>query len=59
MNNKMLYETVKTVNGLDIYRARGINACYMVTQRFPNGAEITREFHTQREAVAYIRGLSA
>lgn len=59
MYNKMMYETVKTVNGLDIYRCRGINACYMVTRTFPNGGELVREFHTQREAIAYIKGLSA
>jgi hypothetical protein len=47
-----IYETVKTVNGYDIYRMKGTHGCYHVNVREDKG---WREFHTFRTIKAAVQ----
>lgn len=49
-----IYETVKTVNGFEIYRMKGTRGCYHVNVREGKGWKEFHSFRTIKAAVAFI-----
>ena len=49
-----MYETVKTVNGYDIYRMIGTHSSYWVDIRKGEGFKQSAHFRTIKAATAYI-----
>lgn len=52
-----MYETVKTVNGYDIYRMIGTHGCYHVDTRKGENWKEFRTFRTIKAAAAFCEGL--
>lgn len=52
-----MYETVKVVNGHEIYRMKGTHGCYWVDIRKTAHGKISQNFKTQKAAAAFCETL--
>lgn len=48
-----MYETVKIVNGHEIYRMKGTHGCYWVDIRKTERSKVQMNFKTQKAAAAF------